>query len=86
VFVSARHDEGLDALRDRIEQFFFGRNLRVEVKISAGDGENIARIHRLLRQVSEAYDGDVCILRGTIEGDRMGRLDSVHGAEIRYLF
>jgi GTP-binding protein HflX len=86
VFVSARHGEGIDALRDRVETFFFGRNLRVEVKIPAGAGESIAQIYRLLHETSDAYDGDVCVIMGTIESRQMNRLEDVDGATIRYLF
>jgi GTP-binding protein HflX len=86
VFVSARDGDGVEELCDRIEAFFFGRNLRVEVKMPAGDGEGIARVYRLLRGASDAYDGDVCVIMGTIESNRMDRLESVDGATIRYLF
>jgi len=85
VFVSARHDEGIGELRRRIEEFFFGHNMRVEVKISAGDGKSIARVRRLLHHATDAYDGDTCVISGTIESVNMGRLEDVGGAEIRYL-
>jgi GTP-binding protein HflX len=89
VFVSAGRpgdDDGIGTLRARIEDFFFGRNLRVEVKMPAGDGKGIARVHRLLRRASGGYDGDVCVIHGTIDRHHMGRLESVPGAEVRFLF
>jgi GTP-binding protein HflX len=86
VFISAKHDEGMDDLRAAIERFFFGRNLRVEVKIAAGDGQGIARLHRLLHEASGAYEDDVFVMNGTIESGRMGQLENVSGARIRYLF
>jgi GTP-binding protein HflX len=88
VFVSAGHPgagDGIEELRARIETFFFGHNLRVEVKIPAGDGEGIARVHRLLHSASGGYDGDVCVIHGTIDRHHMGRLENVSGAEIRFL-
>lgn len=85
VFVSARDNTGLDAMWDAVEAYYFGRNVRVEVKIPAGDGRTIARIRSLLHDPLGSFEGDVCILRGTIEADQMGRLESVAGARIRYL-
>jgi GTP-binding protein HflX len=86
VFVSALDDTGLDGMWDAIESFFFGKNVKVEVKIPAGDGKTIARIRNLLHDPSGAFEDDVCVLHGTIESDQMGRLESVAGAKIRYLF
>lgn len=86
VFISAQHNEGIGALRDRIEKYFFGRALRVEVKVPAGNGRTIALIRRLLHEVRDAYEGEVCVLSGLIESGKMGHLESVDGAEVRYLF
>ena len=86
VFISARHDEGIGVLRERIEEAFFGKNVHVEVKVSAGNGGTIAHLRRLLHHVKDAYEGDLCVLRGTIESKMMGRLESVEGVEVRYLF
>ena len=86
VFISAMTGEGIDALYERIEAFFFGRNVRVEVKIPAGDGRAIARIRRLLQDVSDSYLDDICVLNGIIVSARMSRLESVPGAQVRYLF
>ncbi len=86
LFVSARRGAGLDAISQGIAKFYYGRNLKVEVKIPAGDGKNIARIRSLLHDVIDTFQGDVCVLNGTIESGQMGRLESVSGVEIRYLF
>lgn len=86
IFVSAKHEEGMEELRAGIERFFFGRNLRVEVRIDAGDGQAIARLHRLLHEATGVYEGDVLVMSGTIESARMGRLENIAGAQIRYLF
>lgn len=86
LFVSASKGIGFDAVSQGIENFFYGRNLKVEVKIPAGDGKNIARIRSLLHDVIRTFHGDICVLNGTIESDQMGRLESISGAQIRYLF
>jgi GTP-binding protein HflX len=86
VFVSALEDTGLDEMWKAIEDHFFGKNVKVEVKIPAGDGRTIARIRGLLRDPSGTFVDDVCVLHGTIGSDQMGRLESVAGAKIRYLF
>jgi GTP-binding protein HflX len=86
VFVSATENTGLDEMWAAVKAFFFGKNVKVEVKIPAGDGRTIARIRSLLHDPSGTFEGDVCVLLGTIESDQMGRLESVAGAEIRYLF
>ncbi len=85
LFVSARENIGLDELWSGIETFFFGKNVKVEVKIPAGEGRTIARIRGILHDVKGIYEDDVCVLSGSIEYDQMGRLESVAGAEIRYL-
>jgi GTP-binding protein HflX len=85
VFVSAAEGKGMDALQARMEKIFFGDNVRVEVKIPAGDGRGIARIREILHDVVDDYDEDTCVLNGTIESGKMGNLESVAGAEIRYL-
>lgn len=86
VFISALENTGFDQLRDVVEEFFFATNISVEVKISAGDGRTIARVRNLLRHASATFEDDICVLHGSIESDQMGRLESVPGAEIRYLF
>jgi len=86
VFVSALDDTGLDGMWDAVDSYFFGENVKVEVKIPAGDGRAIARIRSLLHDPSGTFEDDVCVLHGTIESDQMGRLESVAGAQIRYLF
>lgn len=85
VFVSAKENSGLDGMWESVDAFFFGKNVRVEVKVSAGDGKTIARIRHLLHDATGTFEEDVCVLFGTIESDQMGRLESVAGAEIRYL-
>ncbi len=85
VFISAKDDIVLDAVRARIEEFFYGKNVRVEVKIPAGDGRTIARIRDVLRDAVGTFEDDICVLSGTIEFDQMGRLESVAGADVRYI-
>jgi GTP-binding protein HflX len=85
VFVSARQNTGLDQLWDAVDTFFHGKNLRVEVKIPAGEGRTIARVRDILRNARGTFVDDVCVLNGSIETDQMGRLESVAGTEIRYL-
>jgi GTP-binding protein HflX len=85
VFVSARENTGLDELWSSINTFFFGKNVKVEVKIPAGEGRTIARVRSILRNAKGKYEEDVCVLCGSIEYDQMSRLESLAGTEIRYL-
>jgi GTP-binding protein HflX len=85
-FVSARDKTGLETVWDGIDRYFFGGNMKVEVKVPAGDGRTIARIRSILHDPTGTFEEDVCVLKGTIESGQMGRLESVAGAEIRYLF
>lgn len=86
VFASAKRGTGVEDLTARIAGFFARRKLRVEVKVPAGDGRSIAKIRELLRDVTGTYQGEVCVLQGTIETSRMGRLEKITAATIRYLF
>ncbi len=86
VFVSAHSGQGLAALVDRIGEHFARRSVRVEVRVSAGDGRAISRVRSLLRDAEDAFDEDVCVLTGRIASALMGRLEHVPGARIRYLF
>lgn len=85
VFVSAREDTGLDQVWDSVDSFFYGRNLKVEVKVPAGDGRTIARIRSILHDAVGTFEDDVCVLNGTVESGQMGRLERVAGAEVRYI-
>jgi GTP-binding protein HflX len=84
VFVSARDDTGLEMVWEGVDRHFFGGNVKVEVKVPAGDGRTIARIRSILHDPTGTFEDDVCVLNGTIESDQMGRLESVAGAEIKY--
>ncbi|MDH5628106.1 MAG: GTPase HflX, partial [Candidatus Krumholzibacteria bacterium] len=77
VFVSAASGEGMDALRERIDQFFYGRNVRVEVTLPAGDGKTISLVRRLLHDAHNDYLNDLCVLSGTIESKLMSRLEAI---------
>ena len=85
VFVSAAEGTGIDDLRDRIDAFFYGRNVRVEVKLSAGDGKTISLVRGLLHDARNSYEEDLCVLIGTIEAKLMGRLEAIPGTNVRYL-
>jgi 50S ribosomal subunit-associated GTPase HflX len=84
-FVSAAEGTGIDELRERIDSFFYGRNIRVEVKLSAGDGKTISLVRGLLHDASNSYEEDLCVLNGTIETKLMGRLEAIPGTNVRYL-
>lgn len=84
VFVSASNGTGTEELRERIDEFFYGRNVEVEVVVHAGDGKMISRVRGLLRDARNAYERDLCVVRGTIESKQMGRLESIPGARVRY--
>jgi len=85
VFISAREGVGIEQLREKIEEHLYGDNLEVEVKITAADGRGISRVQKLLHDAQRTYDGDTCVLRGTIESKLMGVLESVVGAEVRFI-
>lgn len=85
VFVSASEGTGIDELRARIDSFFYGRNVRVEVKLSAGDGKTISLVRGLLHDARNSYEEDLCVLIGTIEAKLMGRLEAIPGTNVRYL-
>ena len=85
VFISAVATVGIETLRGRIEEFFYGQNVRVEVVLPAGDGKNISMARELLHDASNLYEDDLCVLNGTIESANMGRLEAIPGARVRYL-
>jgi GTP-binding protein HflX len=85
VFVSAASGEGMGVLRERIDQFFYGRNVRVEVTLPAGDGKTISLVRRLLHDARNDYLNDLCVLSGTIESKLMSRLEAIPGTRVRYL-
>jgi GTP-binding protein HflX len=85
VFVSARDDIGLEEVWDCVDGFFYGRNLKVEVKVAAGDGRTIARVRSILHDAVGKFEDDLCVLNGTVESGQMGRLERLAGAEVRYI-
>ncbi len=85
VFISAVDGIGIGTLRERIESFFYGKNVDVEVVLSAGDGKNISMVRELLRDAINRYEHDLCVLQGTIESRLMGRLEAIPGVTVRYL-
>jgi 50S ribosomal subunit-associated GTPase HflX len=85
VFISAVATIGIETLRERIEEFFYGHNVRVEVVLPAGDGKNISMARELLHDASNLYEDDLCVLNGTIESGNMGRLEAIPGVRVRYL-
>jgi GTP-binding protein HflX len=85
-FIAARKGTGVETLKIKIEDFFFGRNLTVELELSASDGKSIAKIQSLLHNAVRTFREDRCILTGTIEADQMGRLESMAGVKIKYRF
>jgi GTP-binding protein HflX len=85
VFISAVSGVGIGTLRERIESSFYGKNVDVEVVLSAGDGKNISMVRGLLHDARNRYDHDLCVLRGTIESRLMGQLEAIPGATVRYL-
>ncbi len=85
VFISAVDGIGIGTLRERIESFFYGKNVDVEVVLNAGDGKNISVARGLLRDTINRYERDLCVLRGTIESRLMGRLEAIPGVRVRYL-
>ncbi|HKW15740.1 MAG TPA: GTPase HflX [Candidatus Krumholzibacteria bacterium] len=85
VFISAVDGVGIGTLRERIESFFYGKNVDVEVVLSAGDGKHISMVRGLLHDARNRYEHDLCVLRGTIESRLMGRLEAIPGIQVRYL-
>lgn len=85
VFISAVDGIGIETLRERIESHFCGKNVDVEVVLSAGDGKHISMARGLLRDTKNRYERDLCVLRGTIESRLMGRLEAIPGVRVKYL-
>jgi GTP-binding protein HflX len=85
-FISAGKGTGVDGLKTKLEQFFFGRNITVELELPASDGKNIAKIQSLLHNATRTFREDRCILTGTIETDQMSRLENITGVKIKYRF
>jgi GTP-binding protein HflX len=86
VFVSARDGTGVDILRERVEAHFYGGNVRVEIRVGAGDGRALARVRSLVHDAVVDYQEDICVIGGSVESRDMGRLEAVDGASVRYLF
>lgn len=85
VMISAAENVGIDGLRERVDEFFYGSNVRVEVVLPAGDGKTISLVRGLLHDAANAYEEDLCVVSGTIESKQMGRLEAIPGAQVRYL-
>jgi len=85
VLISAATGEGIDELHRRIDEFCYGRNVRVEVVLDAGDGKTISLVRGLLHDAHNAYAEDRCVVSGTIESKQMGRLEALPGTSVRYL-
>jgi GTPase len=85
VQISAANGAGMGELRERIDEFFFGRNVRVEVVVPAGDGKTISLVRGLIHDANNAYEKDLCVVSGSIESKQMGRLEAIPGLQVRYL-
>jgi GTP-binding protein HflX len=85
LFVSAAKLRGVEELKARIEEFFFGRMVRVEVKLPAGDGKAIAKARRLIHDCRGSMRGACFVLRGSIESRNISRLEDLDGAQVRCL-
>lgn len=86
VFISAERKEGLDDLKQLIDQSLFGKNVEVEVKIRAVDGKGIAMVKSLLQKPSSSMRNGFCILKGRIDSKHMDSLEQIAGINVRYLF
>ena len=85
VLISAADGVGIGDLRERIDELFFGRNVRVEVVVPAGDGKTISLVRGLIHDAYNAYEKDLCVVSGSIESKQMGRLEAIPGLQVRYL-
>jgi GTP-binding protein HflX len=85
LFVSAKKGTGIDDITQGMAKFFSRRNMKVEVRVPASDGKTIAKIRDILQDVVGTFQGDVCVLNGTVATNQMGRLENVPAAEIRYI-
>ncbi len=86
VLVSAAAGEGIAELVERVQGAARGGAVTVEVKLSAGDGRAISHVRTLLHGVKRSFQGDTCVLVGSIASSDMPRLESVTGVSVRYLF
>ncbi|UCG50992.1 MAG: GTPase HflX [Candidatus Latescibacterota bacterium] len=86
VFISAKKRIGLDELERRTHELLLGKNLKVEVRIPAGDGKAIAKITGLLHEPTSSLVDGYCVFAGMIESRLAEQLESISGASVRYLF
>lgn len=86
VFISAKKGVGLDTLRETIERAAFGRDMKVEVRVSSTDGKTIAEVMRLLQNTESALNNGHLVLTGDIDSHHMTDLERIERAEVRYLF
>ncbi len=86
VFISAERKDGLDGLRQRVDQSLFGKNVEVEIKIRAVDGKGIAAVKSLLQKPTSSMRNGFCIVKGWIDSKHMDSLERVDGIKVRYLF
>jgi GTP-binding protein HflX len=85
LFVSAAKAKGIDHLQEQIEEFFYGKILRVEIHLSASDGRTIALVKSLIRDITEEMRESEYIVRGTIESKQAKRLENLDGVTVRLL-
>jgi GTP-binding protein HflX len=86
VFVSAEKQQGLDALRRRIDESLLGKNFEVEVRVRAIDGKGIAQVQSLLHAPTGSMENGYCVFKGRIDTRLMDALERLAGVKVRYLF
>lgn len=85
LFVSAAHKTGVDHLQEQIEEFFYGKILNVEIRLSASDGKTVSLVKSIVHDTTEEMNDGEYIVRGTIESKQAGRLENLAGVKVRLL-
>ncbi|MBI4720248.1 MAG: GTPase HflX [Chitinivibrionia bacterium] len=83
LFVSAAQRRGVEELKNRVEEFFFGRMMSVEVKLPATNGKAIAKAKSLLRDSRGRMRGTYFVLRGMVESRNISQLENLDGARVK---
>ena len=83
VTVSAVTEGGLEPLRAALADALQRVRRVVELRIPVADGRTLAVVRRLGEVLSEAYEGDVAVVRAVLEPRAIGQLERATGIDLR---
>jgi GTP-binding protein HflX len=85
LLISASKLIGIEEVKERIEKFFYGSKVRVQIKLPAADGKSIAMAKKLLKGADESFDDGKCILNGVVDTVNLKHLETLSHAVVTYL-